>query len=330
MNIHSTFLNIAASLPPRFQQYVDIRGNTGQLLQFMAVVAGIKPVLDDWIAVERLEQFLQLATDFGLIYEIDSFFEFIEDVSATKDIIGGDKLNTTRARGHFPDLKVPVGAAHVFLARDQEWLMKAVACGWYTLVIDGRILDKPWIDHYLFGQYLGYPVCCRRFFAYHNDWNRDNSYYQSYRASAKPLFLCNTLLKHAGLSYAVHIPCSFSCSATQDYASQVRMVVSEASRPLVNQIDTLLQLPYLILSEWEAYGLVGKADKDGRINYQDVFLVPTNRPDLTLYRALKSGNSIEVQRDVIRIFQGAKVISTYHARSDRFGPQVPFIINFAC
>lgn len=332
-NAQLPILRTWVDLPPEFQEYVRIQGSSAQLVQFMALAEGIKPALDDWVQVERLDAFQRMAHRFGLLCEIDSIFEYVQDETELASITGGNKLNTTRSRGHLPNSRFEAGAAqgaaHVFISKDQQWLAGAVAHGWYPLVMDQRVIQKPWMDHYWFGYYLGYPNCCRHFFARHNEWNSDNSYYHAFRASRSLSYLCNSLLKGNGLSYAVHLPCSFCCEATATYAREVRSHILSICRPLAEEIDRLLRLPYLVLSEWELFGLVGKFDAGNRVSYEEVFIAPTNRPDIELYNALSRGDAIEVELDIIRVYKGREVISTRRARSDRFGPQVPLLLNFA-
>jgi len=330
MDLQTIQHQLAASVPVRFRPYMEARGGLGQLTQFMAVVAGIKPVLDDWVPVERVEGFQALAADLGLVSAVDSYFEFIDEASTTSGIVGRERFNTTRARGHSPRRPVAGSSAHIFLARDTEWLRRGVASGWYMLVVDGRIVEKPWIDHYRFGECLGYPDCCRQFFALHNNWHSDNSYWQALSATrGSPLFLCNSLVKNSGLSYAVHLPCRFDCSSTSYYAAQVRAFVQDESPVLSRGIDGLLQRPFLMLSEWELFGFDGERTGPTHLNYRDVFMVPTNRPDRGLLAALKMGDRIDVDLDLVRISRGTRTILTYAARSDRFGPQMPCLIDFA-
>ncbi|OHV37120.1 MULTISPECIES: hypothetical protein [Pseudofrankia] len=315
-------------LPDPLREYVSLRRGPGQLVAFVALLAGAKPVLDDWVDARDLDTFMAFARRLGLFAVVNAYFGFIADPAETDEIIGGSQLNTTRARG-YPPWHAPTGAAHVFLARDQRGLDAAVAHGWYPLAIDGRVVDKPWIDHFHFGHHLGYPECCRRFFARHNDWNHDNNLYQAFRRTKSASYLCNSLLKHSGLSYSVHLPCSFDCPASLERARAVRDAVIEVCPDLAAYVDEQLRRPYVVLSEWDAFRLDGTVTPAGRVNYSAARAVPSNRPNKRLGADLSSGDGVEIEGDVVRIYQGSSVISTYQAVSDRYGPEVPFVVDFA-
>lgn len=324
-----SLFNQTCDVPQAWSEYLAIQNGNGQFISFVAVVAKIKPVYDDWVRCDRIERFEALCGQHGLYCTVESVFEFIENPTGGRQAVGGNKLNTTRAYGHPPQSRLRQGFAHVFVSGDRDALRAAVEHGWYTLVVGERVMEKPWIDHYRLGEYFAYPGCCRRFFAQHNEWNTDNSLFQAARSTSVPNYLCNTLIKNTGLSYAVHLPCSFSCAATCNYARQVQDVVAQISPELVKGIDNLLQRHYLILSEWEIFMFSGSRYNGERLSYSDVWIVPTNRPDEGLYRSLQAGDMLEVDGSILRIFQKGMVTNAILCRSDRFGPQVPMILDFS-
>jgi hypothetical protein len=311
------------------QEYSEIRGGFGQVTGFLAVWKGVKPVLDDWIPTARLDDFRVFAKALGLHTFVDSAFHFIADESAARTVVGGDKLNTTRALGLPPWNPGTNSYAHVFVARDPTWLRVAEARGWYALVVDDRVIEKPWIDHYEFGKALGYPECCRRFFAFHNEWHTNNSLYQAARSTRAPRRECNTLMKHSGFSYGWHLPCSFDCGETIELASRVRAAVAEEGPELAEFVDDLLGRPFLFLSEWESFGFGNATRVGGCLAYGLVFMAPSNRPDLRLWRMLRDGDCIEIAGDVVRVSAGGIPSSVYRAMADRFGPQVPVLMDFS-
>jgi len=315
-------------LPEHLSDYVELRGGPGQLIAFVALLAGVKPAMDDWIEASSLDRFLAFAHSLGLSAAVSSYFDFIDDPADNARIVGGMSLNTTQARG-LPPWQAPTGAAHVFLARDDDALRQVMAFGWYPLVVHERVVHKPWIDHFHFGRLLGYPDCCRRFFAKHNDWNRENTLYQAYRRTTTPSYLCNSLLKHGGLSYTFHMPCSFDCPASIERARAVRAAVASHSRELAAYADEQLRRPYLVLSEWDAFRLDGKFWADGRVLYRTVRAVPGNRPNRRLEESLRAGDTVDVVRGIVRIHRDGSVVETYSSVSDRFGPEVPFLVDFS-
>jgi hypothetical protein len=315
-------------LPPMLRRYVELKDSTGQLVQFFAMLSGLKPVLDDWIKVERLADFGSFARDLGLAWQIESRWDFLDDLKPLRGVIGGEFMNTTVAIGHASTSSAGK-VAHVVISREPELVARARASGWYELVVGRRRIGKPWIDHERYGELLGYPECCRRIFATHNDWNRDNTLYQAWARTQRVQPLCNTLMKHAGLTFACHLPCSFDCQATTSAARAVRTSLGREAKDLQSLVDDLARRPYLVLSEWEAYGFEGSVDASGSVSYASVFEAPSNRPDRALLAKLEAGDSVRIVGDALQISRQGVVVATYATRAERFGPQVPFIVDFA-
>jgi len=319
--------DVRAVLPDRLREYVELREGIGQLVAFVSLLSGLKPVMDDWIDARLVDQFAAFARDLGLHTTVLAYLQFLEDDRDLDHVVGGATLNTTRARG-LPMWGPRSGAAHIMLSSSPDLLRRAVASGWYPLVVGGRTSPKPWIDHYEFGRLLGYPECCRIFFAQHNDWNRDNTLYQAHRRTRAPSYLCNSLLKHAGLSYTVHLPCSFDCEASASAGKAVRAAVYDMCPDLGRLADRHLRRPYLVLSEWDAFGAEGRVEPSGAVTYTEIRAVPSNRPNRALERALQEGDRVDIAGDVVRIHRDGAVRATHRAVSDRFGPEVPFIVDF--
>lgn len=318
------------TLPPLLRRYVELRGGPGQIAAFAAAAAGAKPVLDDWIPVATLDDFVALAASAGLHCVIDCFFEFLpENGPVGAEVVGGSQLNTTRAIAHPPSRRKPGTAAHVLLSKDRARADEACATGWYGLPVDGRVVEKPWIDHDRFGELLGYPLCCRRFFAANNDWNTKNTLSEAMRVTGSPTPWCNSLMKHSGFSYLCHLPCAFDCQATRAIAEAAASVLRATCGPIAAYVEALASRPYLVLSEWEAFGFVGTVLDARRVRYETVFEVPSNRPDHELSSLLARGDEVEIEGPVLRVRAGGRVIGAYEARCDRFGPQAPFVVDFS-
>lgn len=327
MNTLNILEGVYPYLPDHLQEYVTHRDGIGQLVAFVGLLAGVKPLMDDWIDARHIDHFLAFAEGIGLHTSVMAYLEFVED-DELDSVVGGSALNTTRARGR-PPWETPAGAAHVVLSREDQLVGDAVANACYPLIAGDRAFNKPWIDHYKFGRLLGYPECCRNFFAEHNDWNRDNTLYQSYRRTRTPSYLCNSLLKHGGLSYAVHMPCSFDCPESMSIAYAVRAAVFDACPALGKLADRQLRSPYLVLSEWDAFLIDGSVEHDGTVAYTAVRAVPSNRSNRSLESALQDGDRLEITGDIIRVSKAGSVCSVYQCLSDRFGPEVPFVIDFS-
>jgi hypothetical protein len=324
----SVLQDVYPKLPSHLQEYVTLREGIGQLVAFVGLLAGVKPVMDDWIDARLVNRFVAFAQSVGLHASVVAYLQFVEDDSDLEYIVGGTSLNTTRARGR-PAWDAPAGAAHIVLSRDRELVKDAVASGWYPLIAGDRVFQKPWIDHHDFGRLLGYPECCRIFFAQHNDWNRDNTLYQSYRRTRDPSYLCNSLLKHGGLSYTVHMPCSFDCTASMSTAQAVRAAVFDACRDLGRLADRQLRRPYLVLSEWDAFLVEGSVEPGCAVAYTAVRAVPSNRQNGSLECTLQGGDRFEIAGDIVRIYEDGAVFAVYQCVSNRFGPEVPFVVDFS-
>lgn len=328
MSSPAVLKDVYPNLPGHLREYVELREGTGQLVAFAGLLAGAKPVMDDWIDARVLRRFMAFAQSLGLHAAVVAYLEFVEDDEDLGHIVGGSDLNTTRARGR-PAWGTPVGVAHVVLSRESDLVDEAVASGWYPLIAGDRACQKPWIDHYEFGRLLGYPECCRNFFARHNDWNRDNTLYQSYRRTRSPSYLCNSLLKHGGLSYTVHMPCSFDCAASMSAAQALRAAVFDTCPDLGRLADRQLRRPYLVLSEWDAFLTEGSVEPGGAVSYTALRAVPSNRPNRKLERALRDGDRFEIARGIVRIYKDGTARAAYQSVSDRFGPEVPFVVDFS-
>jgi hypothetical protein len=316
------------ALPAPLRRYAELVEGSGQLVPFLATCAGLKPAMDDWVPVANRDEYTELLDRLGLCWSIDASFEFMAGGVPPEPIVGAERLNTTRAFGYPPDRQRPGQRLHIFLARGRDELTRAEVDGWYPLVIGDRVVEKPWIDHYRFGAALGFPECCRRFFARHNDWWADNSLFQAWRRTDEPTFLANSLLKYTGFSYAAYLPCAFDCPATVAYARRVRDLVHASCPSLGDYVDSLLRRVYLVLSEWEIYAFAGGRVDGDSLAYRDVALVPTDRPDAELFRLLGAGNRVELRDDVLVVFRDAEVAGAYPVDGARFGPQASFLVDF--
>lgn len=313
--------------PDKLRGYCEARGGWGQAIAVLALVEGVKPAMDDWIPMKGLDAFGRWADLTGIHWTTDACFEFVAADTVAPEVIGRDRLNTTSAIGHRPAYGAR-GSAHVFMSRDPERLRRTSDTGWYPVITEGRISEKPWIDHYHFGASLGYPPCCRRAFAAHNDWGSDNSLFQAIHRAKRPLALCNSLMKHAGLSYSVHLPCSFDCPMTAKQATEVRRAVYQVSPELGRHVDRLSKGPYLVISEWEAFGFAGVRTDEQTIHYDNSWVAPSNHPNLALQADLARGDQVQVRGNLIVVSRGSTLVGVHTTRVDRFGPQVPMTAEF--
>lgn len=311
--------------------YLEIRPEHGQPVNFLAVLSGAKPVMDDWVPRAKLGQLTEVCRERGLTILADVQFQALADQGAISQIIGRGTLTTTRARGHRLGDEVDDASVHVFIGADRAAVERTRASGWYPLIIGGRANNKPWIDHLWFGQGLGYPDCCLNAFAWSNNWSVNNMPYQAFRAvETAPSMLCNSMMRFSGLTWAAHLPCSYDCPATVRSAASVRALVRQHCPQLADWIDRLAAAPYLVLNEWEAFAFSGPRIGADWIEYSAVTLAPSNRPNLALFEALKRGARVELRDDLVVVLDAAgTVLQVERTETDGFAPRVPFILDFS-
>jgi len=312
-------------LPDPLGEYIAIRREHGQVLNLLAVIDGSKPCLDDWIPVAAIERYTDLCERFGLYVRSGIQFDVMTHEEAEK-AVGSGTLTTTRARAR--EIGDPRGSVHVFVGRDPAVVDNTFYAGWYPLVVGERATSKPWIDHIWFGEGLGYPTCCLEAFARNNNWSINNMPYQAARVTRNPLGLCNSIMRFTGLTWAPHLPCSYDCAATTEQSRKLRDLTLRTAPQLVPIVDGLCTGTFLLLSEWEAFALHGiNRDGDG-ITYAGASLVPSNRPNESLYEALRCGDRLEVRDDLVVVFAGPEVVRVEACRTDGFAPRVPVLLSF--
>jgi hypothetical protein len=289
--------------------YTRLRPHGGQPVNFVALLAGLKPVMDDWVAGPRLEEFTAMCRARGLHVVADG----TEDGRAAERV-------------------------HVFLGHDRSAVDRARRAGWRRPVGSltglggraGRHGTKPWIDHYWFGLDLGYPQCCIRAFAKRDNWSAEGSaHYSSWLATGEPSMLCNPLLRSGGLSWTAHLPCRFDCEETVAAAVAVRAALRRHSLDLADIVDQLAARPYLVVSEREVYCFVGVAPDDFTIVYQGVVLAPTCDRDLRLFEALRAGDRVQVRDDLVVVFDGDEVLWVERCMADGPAPRLPVVLDFS-
>lgn len=279
--------------------------------------------MDFWVPCDRIPLLSNLIRNAGLVCYIDCYFDRHSEHVLRK--IPQECFTTTRSA---LGVRGATGVeAHVFVARSRSSLSDAVASGWYPLVVEGQLVEPHLADHNFFGHALGYPPCCISFFHEHNDWANSNHYYVTYRSSRRRFSWCvNSLPRHTAYFLTPHIPCSFSCPVTESYAVQLlRLIEADAPRYAL-EIQRRLTRPMLCLSELRMYVFDGTLD-NAQLYYNVVeTLNPTTEHD-TLYCSLREGNECRVEANVITIFRDGKQLNKYFARSDRHGPEHPFVFQ---
>lgn len=308
--------------------YLRLRPTHGQPVNFVALLGGEKPVMDDWVAPAQLCPLTDMCAERGLTVLTDVQFQALRDQGAIDRIVGRSTLTTTRARGHPLSEVVNDASVHVFIGADRSIVERTRAAGWYPLVIDGRATSKPWLDHVWFGRGLGYPDCCLQAFARSNNWAVNNMPYQAWRAMrGEPSMLCNSLMRFSGLTWAAHLPCRYDCPATIASSTAIRELTRAHCPALADCVDRLSAAPYLVLNEWEAFAFTAAGVGPTHIDYTGVTIAPSNRPNLDLFRALQAGARVELRDDLVLVLAAdGAVVHVERTTTDGFAPRVPFIL----
>jgi len=104
------------------------------------------------------------------------------------------------------------------------------------------------------GVLLGYPECCRRFFK--NTWvakgQVDTTWEQALSTATDPDAdvitvspdpACNVTLRHLGLRWVSHLPCSFKCEATRAYVADASQLIRTNYYEQYRTLSEALQWP---------------------------------------------------------------------------------------
>ncbi len=310
----------------RFYRVLDIDHTGVQLPSLIATIEGLKPAMDIWVQPRAWKAFESLAKYFGLQFHVDSYFDRFAESALNQ--VPQENFTTTRAA--LSQTFTDRSEAHVFIARTRPALIAAVSAGWYPLVVDGYVVEKHLADHEKFGEALGYPACCCRFFRWRNNWYRDNTYYAAYRnTEGTPQIRSNGLLRHTAFYLTPHLPCSFGCDRSMAYADELSRIITAEMPAYAQEIERQLASPILCLSELKIYRFEGTLTAPDRVQYAAVQPVnPTTQAD-GLLKTLAQGNTLVLDGNVLRILNQGLQIGTYVARADHHGPEYPFVIQCA-
>jgi hypothetical protein len=319
-------------IPQRFcREYVEVKNDDRQLINFMATALGFKPLMDDWIAVDLLDRYREACAVYGLEVEADSVFLMAVKDRLPSAVVGRDNLATTVAYGvpaeasPPPQGWAPLGArVHVFVSRDRALLRHGM---WYPLIIRNRVFWPPRADLLSFGRLLGYPKCCIGFFRRYNNWLRYSFLWEIQKRSAIVHPLCNPLTKDLTYSYIYHMPCSFACPATIELAGKLREAIGEREPELVTRIDRHLRLPALVFRERKIYFFEGVASVN-RIDYTSWVFEGGELGANVLDEALAAGNAVEVEGQKVRVLSGREELFRVTCKTEGFAPEHPFVISF--
>ena len=313
-------------IPKSFcREFVEIKGDAGQIGMYMALVLGFKPLMDDWVAIKKLEEFKKVCKRYKLYVREDAVFLNVNKDDLPKNIIGRQYLTTTSAYG-LPLNTVNTGAVHLFLSRKRSLLKKGM---WYPLIIKDRVIFQLKADLLTYGYALGYPECCIRFFRKFNIWTKYSHLYEIYKnTQGRPSFLCNPFLKDTTYSYIYHMPCSYNCENTVNLVKGLRDKIRKREPDFVNLTDRYLKMPFLVFYERKIYCFEGKSLGNNHLKYRKVYFVGSDKTKDIYGQDLKMADALRLEARTMRLLRKGRVVKTIAIPLTNFAPETPFLIQF--
>jgi hypothetical protein len=308
---------------------VEARGSELQLYSYIAVLAGLRHSLDDWVPASRLERFRHLTSRLGLFVEIDCVFRFMEGETP---VLGSNFMPTTRAFGvQYPQGldDNPSTSIHVIVSSRRDWAAEALASSWYSVAVDGRIVRKPLVDHVRFGEALGYPECCIKFFSENSNFSSLNTPAESAVNSTRFRWQANCLAKHTPWMTIFHMPCSFDCQATCEHVDAVSAAVKEIDPSYLDAVASFARRKFLLINEIVSYALVDATRREsGRISYKRA--IHTGYGDLNdrYGNILARGDELEILDGSVFVWKEGRLIESLETHCSRGIMDVPQILSF--
>ena len=329
-------MNYRSDWRTKLSELIELREGVMQPAQYIAVLAGIRRSMDDWIPAPKFEAFQRLVTELGFTTEVDCVFS---PVDPTAQAFGSEFAPTTRAQGRAfrfaePDQFQLHDEIHVVIARSAEAAAETLALVWYPVVINNRVIYKPSVDVYRLGLAFGYPECCVDSFMKHNDWPRQNTIAEAAKRSERFSWKANCLAKNTVSMLIFHMPCSFDCTATLNYSSCLIEEVRSFSFEFADRIEASLRQVVLVINERTAFvlknasqGVNGRTQYDGIASLRGFFGIedPLYEPCLS---ALTKGTEVDVADGSVVVWTNGRMTDVIETSCDRGIAEVPLILDF--
>ena len=306
------------------REFIEIKGNSLQLVMFMAMVLGRKPFMDDWIEEKQLKAFTKMCKKYGLHLKVDCLFKSATKEAVKDRVVGGKTLTSTVYYG-LPKEVSTEARVHVFISKDKKLLKRGM---WYSLIIKDRVIWAPRADLLNYGFTLGYPECCIKFFRKYNNWQFYSYLYQTYKNSRRYSYLCNPLLKDDYYSYIYHMPCSFDCKKTIKCVGGLRQEIIKREPEFIKIMNERLKLPFLVFYEKKIYAFQGHLISSEELHYSKVCFVNAEEERNTYMEKLSRGNKLKVNGRRVDIYKGKDKVAVIDVSMSGFAPEFPFLIKF--
>lgn len=283
------------------REYCAVMG-TFQYPMFAAVALGVKPVMDEWVPVGNYDKLVEACSAYGLSVVPNILFAPVKEEK--EGIVGARNITTTFFRAERFTGKNKTGEVHVLIGRSREEALDAKKWGWYSLVINGRSTNKPFVDHLRYGRCLGYPPCCVDFFRQYNNWHRFSNPCETFRNTPRTgkkaigSHYCNNFLMDRHYSLIHHLPCSYRCGATISLAQELERKLGILEPAFVEKASAMLKKPLLVFGEQHFIIFDGEMQNAGggrSVSYRacEYFRNPS-RPeeDILFFDEVKKGNAL--------------------------------------
>ena len=310
------------------RDYCELNGSR-QYPMFLAAAFGMKKCYDDWVGTDKYGRFVDVCGRYGLFVEPDVVFA--PESRNKDDVIGGKTITTTYNSGKRFSADEKGGKVHVFVSRSEEHAKNAKRFGWYPVVIGARSTNKPFIDHLRFGKCLGFPDCCIDFFRLYNDWSRYSNPFETYRNTprqehkAAASYYCNNFLMDKTYSLIHHLPCSYRCGKTMDFAAKLESEIEKVEPDFIEKARMLLKMPLLVFKEhnFVIFNSVGvKNCAAGKIlEYEGCqYINNPARPEDTIdfFGSIEGGNSVLLGTKDLAIMDKSSILKKIRREPEWF------------
>lgn len=310
------------------KEFKDIL-NIGQYPMILAVALGVKTSFDDWVKMDKYDDLVDACKKYGLHVEPDVMFTSPKNSDKSK-IVGGSNITTTFQIG-MPFRKNAKGeTVHVIIAKSEEVAKKSKIFGWYSVVINNRTFNKPFVDHLRFGKLLGFPDCCVDFFRKYNNWHLYNHPCETLkntpRIEGKAIgsYYCNNILMDSVYFFIHHLPCSYRCEKTIEYAKKVEAAIEKVEPKFVEKTKRLLKSPILNFAEKHFVLFDGKMTYENdiaEIRYaESQYFSNYAQSDckIDFYSDIERGDRVVVDNESVVIYDGEKELRRVPKNKDWF------------
>jgi hypothetical protein len=309
------------------QEYYQLKGMP-QYPMFVAVALGVKPSFDDWVDISIYDKFVDACAKYGLVVEPDVMFETSQEDK--KNVVGGENITTTFQYGKRFSPNETCGSVHLIVSKTKERAVEAKRFGWYSVIVNNRSTNKPFVDHLRFGKCLGYPDCCVDFFRRFNNWRIYNHPYETFKNTpqmqgrSRGSYYCNNFLMDHSFFFIHHLPCSYRCKSTVELASRVENAISQVEPDYVKRTVGLLKKPLLVFGEKNFIIFDGKLTRQGNtstLSYSDCeYLQNPARPEdsVNFFESIKGADTIVVDESKVAIKRGTSLIERVDKKKEWF------------